>query len=108
MKISHKISIKARIFWTLLILFVSANLAIQITGNTYLYKALLYNYADVDDLDIFDTRIVKNDSVSQEWPVSVNYNKLKLPESLLQELELNKSLEFLIIKNDSILYEQYW
>ena len=105
---SGKISVKARILWTLFIVFVSVNLAIQITGNTYLYKALLYNFADVDDLDVFETRIINNDSVSSEWPVSKNYNKQKLPDALLRELERNKSLEFLIIKDDSILHEQYW
>ena len=96
-----------RVFWVMLIVFVSVNLAIQITGNTYMYRALLYNYADIDDLDVFDTRIVKNDSV-EEWPLAANYNKLKLPDTTLYELKKNQSVEFVVIKNDSVLYEQYW
>lgn len=103
----NKISVWTKIFWTFFILIVSVNVAIQITGNTYIYKALIYTYADIDDLDIFDSRIVESAN-PQPWPTSVNYNKEKLPDSLLAELEKNQSVAFLVIKNDSILHEQYW
>jgi CubicO group peptidase (beta-lactamase class C family) len=102
-----KISWLARILWSLFILFVSINIAIVITGKTYLYKALFYNYANIDDLDIFNTRIVEN-GTPQPWAIAADYNKRKLNDSLLSELEQNESVSFLVIKNDSILHEQYW
>ncbi len=102
-----KTSIWTKIFWAFIILFVSANVAIQITGNTYIYKALIYNFADIDDLDIFDTRIVAIDK-PQPWPIASGYNRNKLSQPLLAELEKNKSVAFLVIKNDSIQHEQYW
>ncbi len=96
-----------KILGALLILFVSVNVAIQITGNSYIYKAVIYNYADIDDLDIFDTRVVEN-ATPQPWATAPDYNKATLPKILLEELEKNQSVAFLVIKNDSIRHEQYW
>ena len=95
------------IFWTFFILFVSVNVAIQITGNAYMYKAIVYQFAGIDDLDVFVSRTVEN-ADHQPWPVSSDYNKRPLPASVINELEKNKSVAFLVIRNDSIQYEQYW
>ncbi len=102
-----KTGIWTKIFWFFFILLVSVNIAIIITGNSYMYKALIYTYADIDDLDIFETRVVDN-GAPQPWLVSKDYNKQALPSALLSELEKNKSVAFLMIKNDSIYHEQYW
>jgi len=96
-----------KVFWAFIVLFVSANVAVQITGNSYIYKALIYNFADIDDLDIFDTRTIASDK-PQPWPVATDYNKKKISDDLLHELEKNRSIAFLVIKDDSIRYEQYW
>jgi len=82
-------------------------IAIWITGYTYIYKTLIYTYPGIDDINIFDTRIV-NDSSPQQWAVSSQYNKIKLTADLENELLRNESAAFLVIKNDSIIYEQYW
>ena len=97
----------SKIFWTFFILFVSVNVAIQITGNAYMYKAIVYQFADIDDLDVFVSRTVEN-AEHQPWPVSTEYNKRPLPASVVGELEKNKSIAFLVIRNDSIQHEQYW
>lgn len=97
----------SKIFWTFFILFVSVNVAIQITGNSYMYKAIVYQFADIDDLDVFVSRAVEN-AEHQPWPISTKYNKRPLPASVVGELEKNKSVAFLVIRNDSIQYEQYW
>src|SRR5689334_3469512 len=102
-----KISWLTRILWFLLILFVSVNVAIQISGNTYIYKALAYNYANIDDLDIFPTRIIPNGS-PEPWKVAAYYNKAKMPDSVRAELEKLETVSYVIIKNDSIKYEEYW
>src|ERR1039457_5796135 len=98
---------RKKILWAFLLLFVIANIAILATGKIYLYKALFYNYADIDDQDIFDSRKVQNGTPA-EWPLSHDYNKAKLPDATLKELEKNGTVEFLVIKDDSIRYEQYW
>lgn len=102
-----KTSVWIKLFWILFIVFVSINVAIQITGNAYMYKAIIYQYADIDDLDVFNTRIVDNAN-PQPWPIASGYNKEKLPDSLLASLVRNQSIAFLVIKDDSIRYEQYW
>src|SRR4051812_25532172 len=95
------------LLWILAVLFVSVNAAILITGNTYIYPALLYNYADIDDLDIFPTRTIKN-ATPVSWPIATDYNKAALPDSVRKEIEKLNTVSYIIIKNDSIKYEQYW
>jgi CubicO group peptidase (beta-lactamase class C family) len=102
-----KIPLRTKIFWFLLILIVSLNVAIQITGNSYMYKALVYTYADIDDLDIFDTRKIDVDT-PMKWPLSTTYNKHPLTDSLRKTLEHYKTVEFVIIHNDSLSQEEYW
>src|SRR4051812_12344029 len=93
--------------WGLLILFLLANLAIIASGKLYIYKSIIYNYADIDDLNLFESRKINN-GTPQEWPIAADYNTKKLPEATLKELDKNKSVAFLVIKDDSIRYEQYW
>lgn len=95
------------LFWAVGIMIVSTMIAIWITGYTYIYKTLIYTYPGIDDINIFDTRII-NDSGPQPWPISSQYNKIKLSADVDSELQRNQSVAFLVIKNDSIVYEQYW
>lgn len=62
--------------------------------------------AYIDDTPHFDTHTIKKGN-TQEWPLHENYNKAEPTEALKQ---INKDLgttAFLIIKNDSIYYENY-
>jgi len=102
-----KISIWTKIFWFAVIVIVSINVAIQITGHSYLYRALIYTYAGIDDLDLFDAREVSHDT-PQPWPLSTTYNKKPISATLKTALENYQSVAFLLIQNDSICYEQYW
>ncbi|MEJ8804439.1 serine hydrolase domain-containing protein [Pontibacter sp. H249] len=81
---------------------------IHMADKNYLYKAVVYNFADIDDHDIFDQREIDAPRRSQPWPLASKYNKVSLPDELVQ-LHLDiESVAFLLIHNDSILYEQYW
>ncbi len=82
-------------------------IAIWITGYTYIYKTLIYTYPGIDDLNIFDTRIISEKN-PQQWPVASDYNKVKLTPELDSELIKRESVAFLVIKQDSIVYEHYW
>lgn len=96
-----------RFLWSAGIIIISTMLAIWISGYTYIYMTLIYTYPGIDDLNIFSTRLV-NDSVPQPWPQSVEYNKKKLNPELENELQKRESVAFLVVKNDSVIYEQYW
>lgn len=100
-------------FKWLFILFVLLNIIILLTGKTYLYKGFASTYlkgritADIDEYKIFDNRLVKA-GVTQEWPIGKNYNTQKIPDKYLNDFERMNTIAYLIVKDDSIRYEQYW
>ncbi len=90
----------------LVILFV-LNLLLWATGKLYFYKALVYNYVNIDDLNLFPTRMVKAGK-AEVWPLGTDYNKKKLSDDLRQTLEKYRSVAFLVVQHDSIRIEEYW
>lgn len=91
----------------LFIIFAVANAWLLLSGKSWVYKALVYNYVNIDDNDIFIQRSVPNGTPAP-WPLSANYNKLTPDTATLNELERQRSVAYLVIKNDSLLYEAYW
>jgi CubicO group peptidase (beta-lactamase class C family) len=104
------IKIIAGIAFVLLVLFVVA----KSTGNGYLLKGLWASYlhgnnsATIDDARFFDTHEIKAASSIDEWQLHNNYNKIELSKPLTDVLASTKSVAFLIVKNDSLLAENYW
>lgn len=82
-------------------------LGVFITGNSYLFKALWYNYVKIDNYKIFDNRIVAT-GASLHWPTGNNYNSIQPNLQLRTELQNIKSNALIVIRNDSLLYEEYW
>lgn len=80
--------------------------AVYLSGKTYLYRALYYNLADVDDNKIFEERLMPATN-PQPWPVSKHFNQAKLPKTFLQQQEKLKMAAFLVICQDSIRQELY-
>jgi CubicO group peptidase (beta-lactamase class C family) len=78
-----------------------------ITGKTYLFKAVYYNFADIDDYRIFTNDTVKT-GTAQPWPLSGRYNRQDLPGGLQTLLEKINTVGLVAVKDDSILYERYW
>jgi len=77
-----------------------------ISGKDYLFKAVYYNFAGIDDYKIFSNTRVANDQ-PQPWPVSSSYNDIRVPDSLTLMLKELQTVALLVIKNDSLLYENY-
>jgi CubicO group peptidase (beta-lactamase class C family) len=74
---------------------------------SYLSKALIYEHAGIEDYTIFSNRnVIKGTSMS--WAVHKDYNKARLNDTALANLNEFGSVAFLVIKNDSILHEEYW
>lgn len=98
--------------WAFL-LFVVLNILIFVSGKTYLYKGFVNTYlkgrvtADIDEYKIFHNRVVKA-GLAQEWPIGKNYNAQKIPDKHLVNFERMNTIAYLIVKDDSIRYEQYW
>jgi CubicO group peptidase (beta-lactamase class C family) len=97
----------------LLVIFIFTNLAIVASGKTYIYKAFKLTYmkgkssADIDNYLDFDNRVVKA-GVAQPWNVSKKYNTKSISEKHLSEFQQMQTIAFLVVKNDSIVHEQYW
>lgn len=91
----------------ILAILVLFSLYAVISGRTYLFKAVYYNFADIDDYKIFTNNTVITGE-PQPWNKSADYNAPVLPRDLEKLLEDLKTVGVLIIKNDSILFEQYW
>jgi len=97
----------------LLILLVVLNLAILISGKTYLYKGIANTYLkgrsgpSISEYEIFDNREVKA-GTEQKWHAAKSYNDKKIAPELEAHFEAMKTIAFVVIKNDSLQHEQYW
>ncbi|WP_295181593.1 serine hydrolase, partial [uncultured Christiangramia sp.] len=92
---------------------VVLSISLYLTGYGYILRAVQTTYlnghktAFIDDHPYFDNAIIENGENIQEWPLAKDYNSIKATKSLNS---LHKELEtaaFLIIQNDSLVYENY-
>ncbi|MBK0401356.1 serine hydrolase [Adhaeribacter sp. BT258] len=81
--------------------------AIYFSGKTYVYRALYYNFAGIDDNRIFEERLIPA-ADPQPWPVGSNYNRKPLPGEFNYNLQELETAAFLVICHDSIRQEHYW
>ena len=97
-----------RIRWwhVVLIALVIGNLALYLSGKWYYYKALVYNYVDIDDLDLFAYRSIESGN-PEPWPIGTDYNMVALSDTLQKTIDQYRTVAFLVIKDDSIRHEQY-
>ncbi len=98
--------------WFLAIL-VLLNLAIIISGKTYLYKGVANTYLKgrsgpgIDEYKIFENRKVANGTYIS-WYHSKRYNSKRISPEAQKEFETMQSVAYVIVKNDSLIHEQYW
>ncbi len=98
--------------WFLIILLI-LNLLIIISGRTYLYKGIANTYLkgrsgpNISEYTIFDNREVKAGPVIK-WNLAGTYNTKKVSDAHLKEFAEMQTIAFAVIKNDSLIHEQYW
>lgn len=97
-----------RILYIFILVILIANVAIWVSDTTYIYKALVYQQPGIDDLEVFPYNTIENKGKKDPWKISEHKNSVKLSDSLRSILEKYQSVAFLVIKNDSIQYEEYW
>ncbi|HNW90843.1 MAG TPA: serine hydrolase [Bacteroidales bacterium] len=96
-----------KILLFILALILLINLVVVFSGNSYIYAALIYRYVGIDDCAIFENRTVKAGS-SIPIPDALSYNKTKLSAEFRNYLKKSQTVAFLVLKNDSVYYEEYW
>lgn len=100
--------------FTILGLFIIANLFILLTGRTYLYKGMMSTYLvgktspTIYDLDVFPYRTVKKGIALNDIHKSVRYNKAALPKGFETYIKNTKTRAFLVYKNGELVFEKYW
>jgi CubicO group peptidase (beta-lactamase class C family) len=102
-----------RFFWFLLIVLAVANIWVLASGRSYLYKGVWNTYLkgrsgpSVFEYTIFENREIKT-GVPQPWAKGIDYNKKQIPDAYFAKIIDIQTGALLIIKNDSIRFEQYW
>jgi len=97
----------------ILAIFVILNFLIILSGKSWLYKAVSVTYLKghtssyIDDYIHFPSNSIK-DGNYQEWLVSKEYNKAQLPEFIKPINDKLGTVAYVVIKNDSIIFEEYW
>lgn len=71
-------------------------------------KALYYQTAGIYDYNIFHNNIIKAPENSFVLKKSAFYNRKELSKIYLDEFLKYKTTAFLVLKNDSLLFEKYW
>ena len=95
------------IVYVLLSIIVVFSAYAVVSGKKYLFEAVWYNFANIDDYKKFTNNTVVT-GVPQPWNLSNDYNKNPLPRELKNMLEELETIAVLAIKNDSIVQEYYW
>lgn len=93
--------------YTILLLLVIFSGYAVVSGKTYLFKAVWYNFADIDDYEKFTNNTVTT-GTHQPWALAADYNRAPLPANLQQQLTELHTVAVLAIRNDSLLTEHYW
>ena len=84
-----------------------------IAGYGYLFRGLAFTYLrgqtgpGINDVDLFyNNEMVSSSSIP--FKESTNYNKNSLSNKDLTELQQIETASFLVLKNDSLIFEKYW
>lgn len=97
-----------RSWWKVLVgVLLVTTAVLWFSGKLYYIKALVYNYVNIDDLNLFHVRTVEAGK-PQPWNIATDYNKKELTPELRKALEQYRTVAFLVVQNDSIRYEEYW
>ena len=99
---------------TIVVLVVLLIAVLYITDTDYLIKAVRTIYmkghstAYLEDYKEFDNRLIEASNNPQPWPNHFNYNIAEETETLKNLNETSGTIAFVIIKNDSIWFENYY
>ncbi|TLX77460.1 serine hydrolase [Labilibacter sediminis] len=73
----------------------------------YLKMTIVHLFPGIEDYKIFKNRIVATGTVSP-WQNAHDFMQYKITDQERDTLEHYKSVAYLIIQHDSIVYEEYW
>ena len=104
-----------RVIQRLLLLFFI--LTLIFTSSCHVVRYVWWNYADIHDCDKFPVIPIQRPTFSKSFIQSHTETKIPIPDSfdlgiqkasLASFLEAQKTVAFLVIRNDTLLYERYF
>ncbi len=102
------------ILFFLLAVILLVNIFILLSGRTYLYKGIANTYLKgkaapgIYDEEVFYNSTIAKSPNPESWLSAKEYNNYNLSasdENIFNELE---TTAFLVINNDSVIFEKYW
>lgn len=73
----------------------------------YVQTALIYQTPNIDDYQIFENRTIEA-GTPQSWTINANYNTYNLNKTEREMVESYRTIAFLVIQNEEIIFEEYW
>lgn len=99
---------KKRNILRLLIVFVAVLAVAYASLPYYARQALIYWMPVIDDLETFHRHTVRhNPGDVWHWPHATDYNHYRLAEDDARYLDSLRTVSFLVIRHDSIVFESY-
>lgn len=102
------------VFWFIVLVLVLVNGYIIFSGKTYIYTAVAKTYLQGDkgptiyDLDKFPKKELYASKAPFNWITHPLIEKASISKEQEERMVRNESTSFLVIKNDTVLYERYW
>lgn len=93
--------------WAILLIVCCIGGYLVLPSNYYLRRALTHLLPKIDQYPIFENRTVKAGN-PQPWTQSEAYNTVSIPEKYLPVFEQLGTVAYVIIKDSTLLFEQYW
>jgi CubicO group peptidase (beta-lactamase class C family) len=97
---------KKKIIRIILYLFICF-LLIFVLAPTYLSKAILHGYANIDDYQIFENRLVRNAQVVP-WQHDSSYNHRRIGPEHQVIFDTFGTTAYVVVQNNKIVHEEYW
>lgn len=92
----------------ILSILVIAPLALWTLMPAYLRDAIIHQHPGIDDYGLFSNREIKASPSPALWPLASRYNSVKLSTPWIDSLTHYKTVAYLVVKDDSLLHEEYW
>lgn len=89
-----------------ILLVLLASTLFWLLAPIYIRNAIIYTFPGIYDYRIFHSRVVENAAPSP-WPSAINHNNATLPGTLADSLDMMGTTAFIVMQNDSLLYEYY-
>lgn len=90
-----------------LLLLLLAIMMFLSSCTVYTFRSVVYNVPGINDYKILPTRTIKHSTSPRQLARSCEYNTCTLPDTLRDMLTQTKTVAFLVMRRDSVIYEWY-